>query len=409
MSSFTVSEGDTFEDISRKQFGSTDKTAAIIAANPGASNPPAPGTTLFVPKVSVPPAPKSATTGVVTLLVDGEKFIGWTDIEFSRSMDSFGAFNFRSVWEPDNAAFRSAFRPFEYQQISIFEGSELVFNGTMIGVMPSVNAKERTVAAAGYSLPGVLNDCTPPVSALPLEQDEQDLQQIAKALLAPFGLGLTFEGDPGPIFDREAMEPTDRIYNYLIKLAKQRNLIITDTPEGACKFHTEIPPGSPVAVFKQDDPGKLNVVPQFGNQEYYSHVSGLSATTYAPVDAEAGGVYTVVNPKLSGVLRPFTFKPADTQTGDNKLAVEAKSGRMFASSVSYSFTIPAWRDPGGNLWKPNTTILLQDNGAMIYSLYEFLIREVSYRRTADQEIATLTLTLPGVFSGKIPEKLPWEE
>lgn len=408
MSSYTVINGDTFEDISRKQFGTVDKTSSIIAANPGASDQPTPGTILVIPKTSIPRPPTGVVDSITTLVIDGLEFIGWGVIEFTRSMDSFGSFNFNSVWEPDNRSFRDVYRPFKYQSVAVFEGRELLFNGTTLEVTPSETSSERIVQAAGYSLPGVINDCNAPISALPLERDVQDLQQIATALLDPFGLTLEFDGDPGPTFDREAIEPTDKIYNYLIKLAKQRKLIITDTPEGACKFHTEVTPGKPVAIFNDGDPAILAITPQFNSQDYYSHVTGQSATFFSSADADAGGVYTVVNSRLSGVLRPFTFQPDDTLVGDTKTAVEAKAGRMFAGAVSYLITIPSWRDPNGKLWTPNTTIKIRKPSAMIYNLYEFLIRKVAYRRTSTEEIATLTLVLPGVFSGKIPDSLPWD-
>lgn len=409
MSTYIVQEGDTFEDVSRKQFGSVDFASLIISANPGSFNPPTPGTNLVISKPTVPEPPKDAAEGVASIIVDGKKFIGWDEIEFTRSMDSFGTFSFRSVWEPQNREFRDIFRPMKYRTVGIFEGSELLFNGTMLPVNPITSAKSRTVQASGYSIPGVINDCTPPISALPLERDVQDLQQIAKALLDPFGIKVEFDGEPGPTFDREAIEPTEKIYRYLIKLAQQRKFIITDTPEGACKFHTETETGNPVAVINEGDPGISSIVPAFREQDFYSHISGQASTLFAFLTTEAGSQHTVVNPRLSGVLRPFTFTPDDSVIGDIKTAVEAKAGRMFANAVAYTLNIPTWRDSEGNLWKPNTTIKITAPDAMIYSSYEFLIRRVIYRRTATQDIATLTLVIPGVFKGLIPEVLPWDE
>lgn len=409
MSNYIVQEGDTFEDVSRKQFGSVDFASLIISSNPGSFNPPAPGTNLVISKTIIPEPPKDAVEGVASIIVNGKKFIGWDEIEFIRSMDSFGSFNFRSVWEPQNKEFRDVFRPFQYQSVGIFEGTELLFNGTMLPPRPVTSAKSRTVEVSGYSIPGVINDCTPPISSLPLERDVQDLQQIAKALLDPFGIKVEFDGEPGPTFDREAIEPTQKIFRYLIKLAQQRKLIITDTPEGACKFHTETETGNPVAVINEGDPGISSITPAFREQDYYSHISGQGDAFFALLAGAAGSQYTVVNPRLTGILRPLTFNADDTVIGDIKSAVEAKAGRMFANAVAYTLVIPTWRDANNNLWKPNTTIKITAPDAMIYSSYEFLIRRIIYRRTAKQDIAILTLVIPGVFKGLIPEVMPWDE
>ncbi len=408
MSSYDVVSGDTFEDISRKRFGSVNKAATLIAANPGSSNPPVVGTDLFVPDQETPIAPPDAQDGQVSVTIGGERFIGWDDIQFTRSMDSFGAFRLRSVWEPQNQVFREVFKPFSYQTVAFFEGGELLFNGTMIDISPNLEPTRRTIDAAGYSAPGVLNDCTPPISSLPLEGDKQDLNQIAATLLDPFGIGLNFDGDPGPAFDREAIEPNGKILAYLIKLSKQRGLIITDTPEGNCRFYTETGSEPLVATIEDGDEGILAIRPMFNTQNYFSHISGQGSTFFSLVGADPGSAYTVVNPRLSGVLRPHTFTPDDTLYGDTKSAVEAKSGRMFSEAVAYSLQVIGWNDPDGKLWSPGTRIKITAPGAMIYEPYEFLIRAVQYQATATKRLATLTLVPPGVFRGQIPERMPWE-
>jgi len=99
----------------------------------------------------------------------------------------------------------------------------------------------------------------------------------------------------------------------------------------------------------------------------------------------------------------------DAKSGGLKAAVEAKAGRMIGNAVSYSVQVATWRDPGGDLWAPNTTVKLTAPDAMIYSEYEFLIRSVQLERRRAASVATLDLVLPGAFSGTMPEAMPWDE
>ena len=46
---------------------------------------------------------------------------------------------------------------------------------------------------------------------------------------------------------------------------------------------------------------------------------------------------------------------------------------------------------------------------MIYREFEFEIRSVVYSKQPSSTSAVLTLAVPGAFSGKIPEALPWDE
>ncbi len=409
MSSYTVKPGDTFSSISKATSGTGAASELIQRANPGSGGTPVAGTTIFIPSAPTIRAPVSTSRGAVVITVDGDVFDGWTDLTFTRNMDTFGSFQFASVWEPSNQRLRDALRPFSFRTVSAFEGDRLLFTGTILTATPRQSSASRTVSVSGYALPAVLNDCTMPISALPLETDDATLQAVAEQLCAPFGVPVQFDTDPGPTFPREAIKADENVFGYLVKLAKQRNVLITDTPDGTCKFHTEAPAGQPRATIREGEPGITSIVPQFNPQEYYSHISGQSLTGFGAPDAAAGDSYTVKNERLTGSLRPHTFTPPDTAGADVKTAAEAKAGRMFANAVAYSVEVPSWLDPNGAQWEPNTTVLLEAPGAMIYREYEFLVRSVQYALSSDQRRATLTLTLPGAFNGRIPESMPWAD
>ena len=200
------------------------------------------------------------------------------------------------------------------------------------------------------------------------------------------------------------MEPEKKVLTFLTELAKQRNLIISSTPEGALIFWQSVEAGSPVARLQQGNSPLMSVTPFFSPQEYYSHITGIE-----PVIAGlAGSQFTVKNPRLQGVIRPVTFDAPDTLDADIKGAVEAKAGRMFGSMASYSARVSTWRDPQGDLWEPNTTVTLLAPDAMIYSEYEFVVRSIEFDREGAAQTATLNLVIPGSFSGEIPEALPWD-
>jgi prophage tail gpP-like protein len=121
-----------------------------------------------------------------------------------------------------------------------------------------------------------------------------------------------------------------------------------------------------------------------------------------------GAQFTVKNSRLSGVVRPLTFSVKDAEGGDVKAAVEAKMGRMFGNAAAYSVEVAGWRDSSGALWAPNTTVTILAPGAMIYKEFEFIVRSVTLQAAAESRTAVLDLVIPGAFSGKVPEVLPWD-
>ena len=399
---YEVKAGDTFDGISRKLYGTNEHAATLKAANPGAGDPPQLGAVLFTPPTSSPrPVPAS---DLVTISIDGAAFFGWTQVGVTRSMDSFSSFIFESIWNPGDRTHRRAFQPFQFRDVVIADGADVLLTGTLLDATPAVEDKSSKITVSGYSLPGVLNDCTAPASALPLEGDRQTLGGVASQLLTLFGLQLDMP-DPGPAFDREAIAPEDKVLDYLTRLAGQRNKIITDTPQGACRIYSETAT-PPVATLR---PGDFeSIAPRFQGQDYYSSITGRAPTSFQGVEDEPGSVFTAQNPKLRGRARPYTFKATETEAGTLPEATRAKLGRMHANAVEYIVAVNSWRTDSGRLWAPGDRVIVYAPDVMIYSHYTFLIREVRYSMDATTKTAELTLVLPGAFNGAVPEHMPWE-
>lgn len=405
---YNVAKGDTFEIISRKKYGSEIYASNIIQANPGAREPLQPGTSLIIPENPAKPENKPQNTGAVNpdevaLLIGGKRFRFWTAIRLTRALDSMDTLDISAPFEPQLADFRTTFRPFSYKSIEITVGGELLFKGTMVSITPSLG-ESKTIQVSAYSTPGVLNDCTAPASAYPIEYNNQSLKAITNAVLKPFGLSAIFESTSADKFERVAINPGQKLLEFLADLAKQKNLVISSTERGELFFRKSIEKGTPVAKLRQGESPVISITPTFSPQEYYSHITGIEPVTVG----SSGGAYTIKNTKLTTVLRPFTFQAKDSEGGTLKEAVQAKVGRMFGNMVSYKVALNTWRDPAGKLWKPNTLVNLQSDSAMIYKPYNFVLRSVEFSRDENSQTATLDLVIPGSFSGKIPEVLPWD-
>lgn len=409
MSSYLVAPGDTWDLIARKKYGTGAEASLVQSANPGAQEPLSPGTTLFTPElVGQPQAPTPALSVAnpdeVAVNIDGARFRFWEGINIIRSIDSISSAQFETPSDLANEAFPQAFKPMSFAPLEVLVGGGPFFKGTMMLPSSSLDAKESKVAMECYGTAGVLVDCNAPSSSFPIEFDDFTVLEIAQALCRPFGIEVLSEADVGATFDRVAMKPQDKVFSFLAGLARQRKLVLGDDPQGRLVLRQSVEPGSPVAVLVEGEPGFVGISDNLSPQQYYSHVTGLRE----PLIGSDGEQYTVVNSRLSGVLRPFVFQADDTEDGNLQAAVEMKAGLMVGNSVSYDLSVPKWRDPLGNHWDPNTTIKITAPSVNILKPYEFLIRSVQYSQDTTSDTAVLTLVLPGSFSGKLPESLPWD-
>lgn len=341
----------------------------------------------------------------VTILIEGKEWGAFSEFELSLGLDSYSAASFVAPFDYKRREIRDTFRPFSYKPCQVKIGGEVVFTGQLWDIVPVGDATSTSVQVTAYSAPYQLTINTPPPDALPLEFNKMDLRQIATKLVEPFGIAVEFKGDPGARFDRVACEPDQKIQDFLVDLAKQRGLVISDDPSGTMVFRQSVPTGSPVAVLKGQP--LVKITPTFSPDSYYGQITGFASKK----SGKSGSKWTQENKRYLGSnLRTLSFMLDDTDSADGPFAVRAKLGRMFGEVASYvTDDLPTWRTPRNALWRPNRTIKLTAPEVMIYRETEFLIRNVVLRANEKSRTASLGFVLPGAFSGELPEFQPWDE
>lgn len=342
----------------------------------------------------------------VAMLIEGERFERWGDLEITRSVDSFATCAFRAPFEPEYREFRERFRPFSFKPMRIGVGEQTLFPGVLVGIVPDYDANASHVEVTGYAAPAVLDDCNAPASTAPHQFQRVTLRTIAEALAKPFGIRVVFEGDDGPKFRRVKLEDEQKILAFLAELAKQQNRVWTNTDDGLLLCWKSVTPGNPVGTIIAEPP-ITTVKATFNPQDCFGEITGIGTRKRGT----KGGKHTEKNPWIRpGVIRPLNFKLDDTDPANVKDATRARMGRMFAGIASWSIPdIPTWRAPNGEIWAPNTTLIVEAPRAMIYRRTELLIREVKLRQSGTKQTADLEVVLPGAFSGEVPAFMPWDE
>lgn len=336
----------------------------------------------------------------------GQRLGEWSEIELQFGLDSYSAASLSGPFDHERPEVRAALQPMAFPRVTVSVGDELVITGKVTDVAPSVDAEQASVGVTVYSLAHELTEVCAPGDLLPLEFNHFDLRAIAQRLAGAFGLAVEFEqsSSPGARFARCRCEPDQAIHGFLVDLALQRGFVVSDRPSGALLFRGEAPTGAPVARLKGQPLGRVNA--QFNPSSWFSTLTGRASQRAGKTSSS----YTEPNPLYRGSLpRPFTASLADTEAADVPRATRAALGRMVASVATYTVEdLPGWRDPNGQLWRPNTTLTLEAPEAMIYRETELLIRSVTLKQTAERETTTLGLVLPGAFGGTLPSALPWE-
>ena len=403
MTTYITQQGETFEDVSRKEYGTEDNTPTIRKANPSAGATLDAGTNLFIPKTPTKTKINPAADEV-TVLIGSIEFKQFLEVTISHRFDSFDTCDIIAPFEPDNTQFRELFKPFSYQDVEVFIGEELVFSGTQMGVNPSVTPQARTVTLSAYSRCAVINDSCVPISAYPVEVRGFKLDKIASAVTETFPFDVVVDADVGALFKVATIKPEKRIAPYLLELAKQRDIVLTNNLEGNLLL-TKAGESESVAYLKDDQPPLLSVIPSFSEQKYYSDYTAI-----LPVIIRQNPTsYTAKNRKLTNSLRVDNYMATDAFNGDEKVVAESRRARGLANSISYTCQLATLRDPQGSLYSVNKFVNIEAPTAMIYRDTKLFIRGVTMSLTPSARTCALELTLPEAYNGQEVEVLPWEE
>jgi prophage tail gpP-like protein len=345
----------------------------------------------------------------ISLLINDKLFKYWNDITIIRSFDTVAdQFSLSCPFYPNNKTMKELFRPFMYNECVIYVGEDKVLTGTMMKVIPKNTANSQTVTVEGYSLPGVLADCQAAVSSWPLSIIGLDLKQIAEKLAEPYGIIVTFDGDPGAKFtanDRIEIETDEKIYELLTRLARERGFVISSMPDGEMYFRKTVNERATVRI-NSGEPPYLNSSAEYNGQERYSDIIILKAGHRGGV----GGKYTIKDAELTanGIFRQLVDNADDTEKGNLKTAAIWRLGRMLAEAIPISLSCIGWRRPDNNkLWQDGQKLIFYSPGDMIYEPTELLIREVKLNKKNNEMTSDFTLVLPESYSGEERKEFPW--
>jgi len=421
--SHKVVPGDTLGAISIRYLGVWAKWRSIETANPQLSGrrTASDGSPLIFPddilaipeenKTEAPAAPQTKTIELsegesdISIVIDGLKFLGFTGYELNLNYDSFDSFSFSAPYNILSQEVAEALAPFTFKDCEVYYKGKLKLKGTLLTPDPEVTKDAREINLTVYPLCGILNDCTIPLAQYPAEYSGLTLKEIAEPIGNAFGIKVVIDGDPGPAFEKVSIEPTEKIFDFFVKLSKQRNFLIRNDESGRLVFFRP----KQDRVFASFEEGKsplLSLKPKFKAQSFYSHIIGFSK---ADADHESEQfIYENKYLTKKGITRCNTIIADDADAGSLEATVEAYAGRMFAECVSYELESENHENSDGDVFEKGMTVCVKAPGAMIRRETEFIARNISLKRTITGKTATLSLVLPGSYTDEIPEVLPWE-
>lgn len=320
--------------------------------------------------------------------------------------DSVGSdFSFAFYFDPTNPDHRELACVSHFHEATVQHNGETLISGIILSEGLTKATQRQLVQVSGYSKPGVLEDCTIPVSLYPLESNGLTLREIATKYLKPFNIQFLVDSSVASGMDKPyekiTAEPTEKIKDLLCKLASQRDIVISHDELGRLLFTKAKTTGMPIAHFDGSAPAtKISI--GFNGQNIHSEI-----TVIKQADKNGGnaGQFTIYNPYCP-VARAFRPTTIIQESGDDNDTETAAKRAMAAELKNIPLTIELsnW-DINEKVIRPNCLVSVTAPDLYIFKKTNFFVESVAYTGTATAQTCVLTCVLPEVYNGQIPKNI----
>lgn len=292
-------------------------------------------------------------TGIAELKVDGAFYGGWKALRVSRSIEQMaGTFELEVTERWPGQPRAAAIRPGRPCQL-LLDG-EPVITGFIDTVSPDYDANRHTVRIAGRDKTADLVDC----SAIYKSGQWRNvkLDELARALIKPFGIKLVVEAPIGTAFSSWNIQEGESVFECLERAARMKALLITSNPEGKLVItrsgKTKLDYGlteginikSARADFTWKDRFSTYVVKgqgRLGEDGEAAHAAPSGRVTDDVVDRYRPLVVLAESHSQNSTLRDRAEWERNVRRG---------------RSARASIAVQGWRYPRRGIWQPNTLV-----------------------------------------------------
>jgi prophage tail gpP-like protein len=315
------------------------------------------------------------------------------DMKFNAIADSF-SFSGQKDFLPDILS---------YADCEILdENDQVIITGTIVNQNFELDSNPTLISVSGYSKPGVLEDCTIPISLYPLQSDNLSLKQIADKVLQPFDVKYKYTANITTEFNKKFKktnaEPTQQVKEYLNQLASQRGIILTHNAKGELLFtKLDVSPLLPVANFIEGDTGILSMNLQIPGQSLHSEITVIKQASYDNPDA---GQKTLENVYCK------SFRPMVKILNSGDIFDIEKAARTELSNELSQIKLVIQTT---KLVYPGNLITVKAPSLKIFNEYDFFVEETNIQGSTTNDLYILTCVVKDVYTLNYPPEYIFEE
>jgi prophage tail gpP-like protein len=329
----------------------------------------------------------------VVLNVNGVAYGGWQALRVHRGLEEVsGAFEIvaTELWpeQRDPREIRGGDR------CALQIDGVTVITGFVDSVRPSYGDGRHEVLIRGRDATGDLVDCSAVHKSG--EWRNATLTQIARDLVAPFGLAVKVQTDVGAPFKQWAIQEGESVFENLERAARHRGVLLLSDGQGALVIAR--PSKQRVGTALERGMNILSASAENNQADRFSRyiVKGQRAGD----DQDSGEVVASQKAEARdpgvGRYRPLVLVLEDQGDGATlQQRADFEANVRAARALDYTASVQGWSHAGG-LWAPNQLVTVRDPWCRINR--DLLVRAVDLVLDEQGTRAQLSLTIPDAYT-----------
>ncbi len=164
----------------------------------------------------------------LVIKVNGKKLEFFDNITLSRNLDAISSsFSFNTFFVIDD---------YEFAEIEVLRNDVIIFIGKVFAKSEPNNNKPEPINYKCYSNTGILEDCSLPLEAYPIQTKNKTLKEIIESIVSNFDVVVKFDSsansDINEKYTLQDQNPSTNVASIINTLCSQRNLIVTHNAKG---------------------------------------------------------------------------------------------------------------------------------------------------------------------------------
>ena len=337
----------------------------------------------------------------VTLVVSGQRLIGWTKASVTRSLETIAGRFSITLSELDPATMgRRNISPGDACAVEL--DGEQVLQGFVDTANPAYEPESHAITVTGRDATGDLVDCS--AASSPGEWHDASLLDIAFALARPFGMEVRAEVDIGAPFRRFRIEEAESVFEAIERACRFRGVLPLSSGDGALILGAPSRTQANVRLERG-----VNILSASGESSWTDRFSEYKLLGQQPGNDFLGAPETAhvrATAMDPGVTRHRPLTIVAEQALDNAEAqarVDWEASVRAARARSARITVQGWREEmGGALWAPGRLVRVVDDWLGLDR--ELLVSTTTHSISDAGSTAQLTLYPQSAFVRRIPSQ-----